>query len=145
MEIRRLAWLMGFALAACSTGEAPATSAIQGAAGAALAQPADPAAAVAPAPTGSTPPASAAVLTPADLPTEASAPPLPPDADQLAGPVLPPEVVSAMTYDQYRLTLDSHGPGIVAFETTRGDAVDLILGTASVVDDVAPPADIEVE
>jgi hypothetical protein len=141
MKVGSLAWVIAITLAACSTGEVTAP-AIQPGTGASLAGVAEPAAVRAP--SADRPIPDAAVLRLDDLPRDGRAAPLPSDPDQLAGPVLPPEVVSVMTYDQFRLTLDSHGPGIHPFGSDPGDAVGL-LGSASVVDDPAPPAKIEVE
>jgi hypothetical protein len=132
MKVRGLAWVTGIALAACSAGEVRAP------------RPADTGAAASAAPVSA--PMATAEARPSDTLSNGDSPALlPSDENYLAGPALPPEVVSVMTYDQYRLTLDPHGAGITAFETGSSSAVDVVLGTPSVVDDPAPPADMEVE
>jgi hypothetical protein len=136
-----LAWMSGIGLAACSAGEVPAPSAI-GSAGAASVRIGE--AAVAPAAPVSAPMSTAGAGSPGTL-AQDDTPPLPTDDDPLAGPVLPPEVVSMMTYEQYRLTLDPPGPDLSAFATGSGSDVDLVLGSTSVVDDPTPPADMDVE
>jgi hypothetical protein len=135
MAVRGLVWVTGITLIACSAGEVTAPAALPRAQGPVRA--AESLVAPVSAPLSDS--------TARDLARDDRGAALPVDGEALAGPVLPPEVVSVMTHDQYRLTLDAHGPGITAFESSSGSAVDLVLGSTSVVDEPAPPADMELE
>jgi hypothetical protein len=133
MSIRRAVWVTGLTLLACSAGESTAPAALPRAQGPAA---------------GATESAVSAPLSDSTAGYAAhgdGGAVVPIDGESLAGPALPPEVVSVMTYDQYRLTLGPHGPGITAFESSDGSAVDLVMGSTSVVDEPAPPADMELE
>jgi hypothetical protein len=136
MAVRGLVWVTGITLLACSAGEVTAPAALPRAQG-----PVSRAAESVVAPVS----APLSDSTAQNLARDDRGAALPMDGESLAGPVLPPEVVSVMTHEQYRLTLDAHGPGITAFESNSGSAVDLVMGSTSVVDDPAPPADIDFE